>query len=119
MTEFTLSSIILLVSIIATIVYIYKFRFDNKLWTLSILVFMSLSLISNLSNHLVNILFCLFNRDYWMYALETYFCNLYYLVLVAYICKAYLLKQRSAYSQGLNGEYKLLEENVTIEQKNR
>lgn len=42
----------------------------------------------------VNILFCFFNADYWLYAVETYFYNLYYLFLVGYVAKSYLLKYR-------------------------
>lgn len=39
-------------------------------------------------------MFCLYNEQYWLYALENYTYNLYYLFIVGYICKAYLLKLR-------------------------
>lgn len=39
-------------------------------------------------------MFCLYNGQYWLYALENYTYNLYYLFIVGYICKAYLLKLR-------------------------
>jgi hypothetical protein len=39
-------------------------------------------------------MFCLYNQQYWLYALEIYSYNLYYLFIVGYICKAYLLKTR-------------------------
>lgn len=44
--------------------------------------------------HTVNICFCVFNTDYWLYAFETYFYNLYYLFLVGYVTKSYLFKYR-------------------------
>jgi len=41
-----------------------------------------------------NMMFCWFNEDYWLFALETYLFNLYYLSIVSYVCKCYLLKYR-------------------------
>lgn len=41
-----------------------------------------------------NICFCLYNQTYWLYAIEAYFFNLYYLFIVSYVCQSYLLKVR-------------------------
>lgn len=60
---------------------------EKKLWLLSLLLFMSASLIAN-------ICFCLYNQTYWLYAIEAYFFNLYYLFIVSYVCQSYLLKVR-------------------------
>lgn len=43
-----------------------------------------------------NILFCFFNQQYWLYAVENYAYNLYFLFMVGYVCRAYLLKTKSA-----------------------
>lgn len=41
-------------------------------------------------------MFCFFNGQYWLYAVENYTYNLYFLVMVGYVCKAYVLKARLA-----------------------
>jgi len=46
-----------------------------------------------------NILFCFFNQQYWLYAIENVFFNTYYLILVGYICYAYVLKQKNEASE--------------------
>lgn len=46
-------------------------------------------------------MFCWFNQDYWLFALETYFFNLYYLSIVGYVCKSYLLKYRQNTATGI------------------
>jgi hypothetical protein len=46
--------------------------------------------------HAANILFCFYNEQYWLYAVENYTYNLYFLAIVGYVCRAYLLKGRSA-----------------------
>lgn len=59
-----------------------------------------------------NICFCLYNQTYWLYAIEAYFFNLYYLFIVSFVCQSYLLKARrnnkdSASSNGVLVERKL------------
>lgn len=44
--------------------------------------------------YLGNILFCFFNFVFWLYSLETFFYNIYYLCIVGYIVEAYILKTR-------------------------
>lgn len=48
------------------------------------------------SPHAANILFCFFNEQYWLYAVENYAYNLYFLLIVAYVARAYVLKGRTA-----------------------
>ena len=44
--------------------------------------------------HPANILHIIWYREFWLFALETYFFKVYFMVLVCYICQAYLLKRR-------------------------
>lgn len=46
------------------------------------------------SPYQANILFCFFNEQYWLYAVESYAYNLYFLFIVGYVCRAYVLKSR-------------------------
>lgn len=49
-----------------------------------------------------NICFCLYNQTYWLYAIEAYFFNLYYLFIVSYVCLSYLLKVRRKIKEPIN-----------------
>jgi hypothetical protein len=49
-----------------------------------------------------NICFCLYNQIYWLYAIEAYFFNLYYLFIVSYVCQSYLLKVRRKIREPIN-----------------
>lgn len=48
------------------------------------------------SGYTANLLFCFFNEEYWLYAVESYAYNLYFLFIVAYVCRAYVLKGKPA-----------------------
>jgi hypothetical protein len=47
------------------------------------------------TDYTANILFCFYNEQYWLYAIECYGYNLYFLFMVGYVCRAYVLKTRS------------------------
>jgi len=47
-------------------------------------------------NHLDNIIFCFYNQQYWLFATESYLFSLYYLAIVSYVCRAYVLKKRGS-----------------------
>lgn len=62
---------------------------------------------------IANIIFCLYNEQYWLYAIESYLYNLYYLAIVSYICRAYILKYRRKNIEKGNGNKKLvLKQNI-------
>ena len=45
--------------------------------------------------HIANILFCFYNEQYWLYAVENYGFNLSFLFIVGYVCRAYVLKGKN------------------------
>ena len=50
------------------------------------------SLASSALSYLANIAFCVWNTTYELYILESYLNNLYFVTIVAYVCRMYILK---------------------------
>ena len=42
--------------------------------------------------YLVNIAFCVWNTTYQLYTIESYLNNLYFLTIVGYVCRMYIVK---------------------------
>jgi hypothetical protein len=86
-----LSAVFIITGIIILSLFVNKYWSARPYWLITIVSLLILSLIGTFLVDIVNIFFCFYNEQFWLYASEDYFYSMYYLVLVSYICYHYVL----------------------------